>query len=163
MRFHNITKDDITNGDGLRVVLWVSGCNHGCKGCHNPETWDKNSGIEFDKEAKKELMEHLKKDYVSGITISGGDPLYSENVEEVTLLCKEIKENFPDKTIWIYTGYCFDEIREYNILNFIDVLVDGKFIKELVENKLYWRGSKNQRVINIPQTLEEEKIILHCE
>ena len=104
MRYHNITKDDMLNGDGLRVVLWVAGCEHQCKGCHNPITWDINGGIEFDEAARQEIFEELEKPYISGITLSGGDPLHTQNRKEIKELAKEIREKFPDKTIWLYTG-----------------------------------------------------------
>ena len=104
MRYHNITKDDMLNGDGLRVVLWVAGCGHHCKGCQNPITWDPNGGIPFDDAAKAEIFEQLDKDYISGITFSGGDPLYEANRADVTALAKEIKERYPKKDIWVYTG-----------------------------------------------------------
>lgn len=102
MRYHNITKDDMLNGDGLRVVLWVSGCAHCCKDCQNPITWDANSGLLFDGAAKAEIFEQLDKDYISGITFSGGDPLHIKNIMDVTELAAEIKEKYPDKTIWLY-------------------------------------------------------------
>ena len=104
MRYHNITKDDMLNGEGLRTVLWVAGCSHHCPQCHNPVTWDINGGLVFDEQAKEELFEELKKDYVSGVTFSGGDPFHLENREEIGALAKEIREKFPDKTIWLYTG-----------------------------------------------------------
>ena len=109
MRYHNITKDDMLNGDGLRAVLWVAGCTHKCKGCHNPVTWDIEGGIPFDDAAKEELFEAIKPDYISGVTFSGGDPLHPANHVEVAVLAKEIKETFPNKTIWLYTGFCWDQ------------------------------------------------------
>lgn len=150
MNYHNITTDDMLNGDGLRVVLWVSGCSHGCKGCHNPQTWDENSGIKFDDESKKELFEKLSKDYISGLTISGGDPLHWSNVDCVLSLIKEIKLTFPDKTIWLYTG---DEVksmelddRKAEIFALVDVIVDGTFEMQLCDPNYHWAGSTNQRV-----------------
>ena len=104
MNYHNITKVDMLNGDGLRVVLWLAGCNHMCKDCQNPETWDECGGIPFDNYAKEELFEELGKDYVSGITFSGGDPLFPKNRDEVLSLLQEIDKKFPNKTIWMYTG-----------------------------------------------------------
>jgi len=147
MFYHDITKDDMKNGDGLRVVLWVSGCSHRCKACHNPITWEPNDGLLFDEAAKKELYAELAKDYISGITFSGGDPLYESNISEITALSKEIKDLFPDKTIWLYTGYYYDEIKELEVLQYVDVLVDGPFILEKKDDKLPWRGSSNQQVI----------------
>ena len=112
MRYHNITKDDMLNGDGLRVVLWVSGCDHCCKECQNPITWDPNSGLIFDESAKKELFDELEKSYVSGITFSGGDPLHANNIYEIKELAKEIRTKFPEKTIWLYTGCTWEAHRQ---------------------------------------------------
>lgn len=163
MRYHNITKDDMLNGDGLRVVLWVSGCSHGCRGCHNPVTWDPNGGLEFDEEAKEEVFIELEKDYISGITFSGGDPLYYANRPEVLKLAQEIREKFPHKTIWLYTGFTWEIIKELEIMEYLDVLVDGEFIQEQKDTMLYWRGSANQRVIDVPATRKSGQVILHCE
>ena len=130
MRYHNITKDDMLNGDGLRAVLWVAGCTHKCKGCHNPVTWDIEGGIPFDDAAKEEIFDQLSKPYISGITFSGGDPLYVQNISEVTKLAKEIKERYPSKTIWLYTGALWESLQGEEILNYLDVLVDGEFMIE---------------------------------
>ena len=105
MRYHNITKDDMLNGDGLRTVLWVAGCDHGCKGCQNPVTWDPNSGLEFDEAAKEEIFEQLNQSYIAGDTFSGCDPLYWGNGAHITELAKELKEKYPKKTIWLYTKF----------------------------------------------------------
>lgn len=161
MRYHNITKDDMLNGDGLRVVLWVAGCEHRCEGCHNPITWDPNGGLVFDEDAKKELFEKLAPDYISGITFSGGDPLYCANKEKITSLAKEIKVQFPEKTIWLYTGYLWENICQCEIMNYLDVLVDGKFEINKKDNLLHWVGSSNQRVIDVKATLEKGEIIYH--
>ena len=158
MRYHNITKDDMLNGDGLRVVLWVSGCSH-C--CQNPITWDPQSGLVFDEAAKEELFEQLGKSYISGITFSGGDPLYFQNVPEVTALAKEIKEKYPAKTIWLYTGYLWEELQGKEILRYLDVLVDGRFDTEKKDIALKWKGSSNQRVIDVQKSLEEGSVVLH--
>lgn len=160
MKYHNITKCDMLNGDGIRVVLWVSGCSHACAGCHNKITWDACSGLDFDQNAKDELFDALGKDYISGITFSGGDPLFMGNRIEITNLAKEIKEKFPNKTIWLYTGYKFEEIANLEVLKFIDVLVDGEFVIDLKDNNKKWAGSTNQRVIDVPATLRQNKIIL---
>ena len=164
MRYHNITKDDMLNGDGLRVVLWVAGCSHCCKDCHNPVTWDPN-GLYFDESAKAELFEELKKDYVSGITFSGGDPLHIANVNDVTELSKEIRETFPEKTIWLYTGSTWEEVRRMEIVRYLDVLVDGEFVFAKKDPLLCWKGSSNQRVIDVQRTLAAETDtvpVLHC-
>lgn len=162
MRYHNITKDDMLNGDGLRVVLWVSGCTHKCKNCHNPVTWDIHGGLEFDQEAKKELFEALAKPYIAGITLSGGDPLHPANCADVTSLIQEIRETFPQKTIWMYTGFCWDEVNTLEAVQNVDVLVDGPYIEELKDPKLHWRGSSNQRVIRVKESLEKNEVVLHC-
>ena len=141
MRYHNITKDDMLNGDGLRVVLWVSGCNHGCRECQNPVTWDPNDGLPFDEKAKEELFAELEKPYISGITLSGGDPLYPGNRPDIRRLLQEIKTIFPQKTIWMYTGFSFEELQDEPALEYVDVLVDGEFAKEQKDTNLKWRGS----------------------
>lgn len=162
MNYHNITTEDMLNGDGLRTVLWVSGCSHHCPFCQNPETHDPCSGIEFDNDAYKELVEDLSKNYISGLTLSGGDPLYKGNRETLTELVKDIKEQFPKKTIWCYTGFDYEEVKDLEIMQYIDVLVDGKFIEALKDNNLHWKGSSNQRVIDIKKTREIGNICLHC-
>ena len=153
MRYHNITRDDMLNGDGLRVVLWVAGCSHYCKGCQNPVTWNPDGGLLFDETAKRELYEQLTKPYISGITFSGGDPLHAANRVDVRNLIEEIKEKFPDKTIWLYTGDVWENILHYPMIKNIDVLVDGEFVAEQKDVKLLWKGSKNQRVIDVQKTL----------
>lgn len=163
MRYHNITKDDMLNGDGLRVVLWVAGCSHCCPECQNPITWDPNGGILFDEEAKAELFEELKKDYVSGITFSGGDPLHVRNEGDVTALAREIRMKFPEKTIWLYTGGSWDFVKNREVVRYLDVLVDGEYECAKRDTQLHWRGSSNQRVINVQESLRQGKVVLHCE
>lgn len=165
MRYHNITKDDMVNGDGLRVVLWVSGCSHCCKECQNPLTWDPNGGLPFDEPAKQEIFEQLDKAYISGITFSGGDPMHSANRAGVLDLMKEIKEKYPQKTIWLYTGAVWEDVMNCEHMKYIDVLVDGEFQIDKKDNKLLWKGSSNQRVIDVQATLKQEDIsipVLHC-
>ena len=166
MRYHNITKDDMLNGDGLRVVLWVAGCSHCCKECHNPITWDPNGGILFDEEAKGEIFEQLEKDYVSGITFSGGDPLHPQNRLDVKNLMAEIKEKFPQKTIWLYTGDSWENILYYPMMNYVDVVVDGEFMVDKKDAKLHWKGSSNQRVIDVKKSLgqaDPSVPVLYCQ
>lgn len=169
MNYHNITHDDMLNGDGFRVVLFVSGCSLHCKNCQNPQTWDKDSGILFDDDAKHEIFEQLQKDHVSGLTLSGGHPLEPYNLEQLTLLCKQVKQKFPNKTIWLYTGFVFEKVWQdyklgkYPIWDYVDVLVDGTYVENLRDVKLKWRGSSNQRVIDLKQTLKQDKIVLHCD
>ncbi len=165
MRYHNITKDDMLNGDGLRVVLWLSGCEHCCKGCQNPMTWDPDGGLLFDESAKNEIFEQLEKPYIEGITFSGGDPLHCANRDGVKALAAAIKEKYPGKTIWLYTGDVWENIMKYPLLKYIDVLVDGEFQQDKKDVTLMWKGSSNQRVINVQATLAQEnkKVpVLHC-
>lgn len=161
MKYHNITDIDMKNGDGLRTVLWVSGCDHHCKDCQNPITWNPDEGLEFDNEAKEELFNNLSKDYISGITFSGGDPLFPSNRDTVIGLMKEIKEKFPSKTIWLYTGYLYEDIPT-DILKYIDILIDGKFIVDKKDNNLPWKGSSNQRVIDVQKSIKYKLITLYC-
>ena len=165
MRYHNITKDDMLNGDGLRVVLWLSGCNHYCEGCHNPVTWDPNGGLLFDEAAKQEIFEQLDKSYISGITFSGGDPFHPANRTDVRDLMMEINRKYPNKTIWFYTGNVWEDIWDCSMMTCIDILVDGEFQIQNKDNKLMWKGSSNQRVIDVKKTLAQDnpKVpILYC-
>ncbi|OUO78668.1 anaerobic ribonucleoside-triphosphate reductase activating protein [Blautia sp. An249] len=163
MRYHNITKDDMLNGDGLRVVLWVAGCSHCCRECHNPVTWDVNGGLPFTVEEKQEIFRELNKDYISGITFSGGDPLHSANIMDVTELAKEIREKYPKKTIWLYTGALWEEVCKEEIVRYLDVLVDGEFEADKKDVTLHWKGSSNQRVIDVPATLKAGDVVLYAE
>ena len=161
MRYHNITKDDMLNGDGLRVVLWVAGCAHACPGCHNPVTWDPEGGLPFDEAARREIYEELEKDYVSGITFSGGDPLHPANIRGVTELARQIRSDFPDKTIWLYTGSTWNEVRDLEVARYVDVLVDGPFREDEKDSTLHWKGSANQQVIDVQKTLKTGEVVLH--
>ena len=156
MNYHDILHDDMRNGDGLRVVLFVSGCDHYCDECQNPQTWDSQSGIVFDASAKDEIFTELCKDHIAGITFSGGDPLYQ--VEAFTELARRIKEE-TGKNIWCYTGFTYEEIladkRLSMILPYIDTLVDGPFIASLRDTELHFRGSSNQRIIHLHGSEEE--------
>lgn len=160
MRYHNITTDDMLNGDGLRTVLWVAGCSHMCEGCHNTVTWDIDGGLPFDAAAEEELFAKLSVDYISGITFSGGDPLHPHNREEITRLAKKVRDTLPEKDIWLYTGYCWEEIAELEVIPLVDVLVDGRFIQAAADPKLHWKGSANQRVIDVGATLSLGKVVL---
>ena len=169
MNYHTITKEDMVNGPGLRAVLWVSGCEHHCQNCHNPETWCRTSGEPFDEAAEALIFEELAKEHISGITISGGDPLAPYNREQVTEICKKIRKQYnllrgtakkPCKTIWVYTGYLYEEVKDLEIMKYINVLVDGEFKQALYSPNLDWKGSANQRVINIPKTREAHEVIL---
>ncbi len=159
MRYHNITHDDMLNGEGLRVVLWVSGCEHHCHNCQNPITWDINGGLLFDEDAERELFESLAPGYIEGLTLSGGDPLHRQNRDEITRIAKKVKEKFPSKNIWLYTGYLWEQISNLDIINYVDVVVDGKFVEELKDNLLHWKGSSNQRIIDVKATLKKGEIV----
>lgn len=161
MRYHNITKDDMLNGDGLRVVLWVSGCSHGCKGCHNEVTWNPDDGLIFDEGAKKEIFEELDRDYVNGITFSGGDPLHEANIAEITALACEIRKRYPDKTIWLYTGSVWEEVKDLEVMDYVDVLVDGEYMEDKKDSTLHWKGSSNQLVIDVKNTKKTGEVVLH--
>lgn len=161
MRYHNITKDDMLNGSGLRVVLWVAGCGHHCPGCQNPITHDPMGGIPFDEAAKEEIFTELRKDYVSGITFSGGDPLHPINVNDIGELIAEINAKFPNKTKWLYTGYTYEQISSLPFISMLDVICDGRFEMDKYDPKLHWVGSSNQRVIDIKATKREGRIVLY--
>ena len=195
MNYLKIEHEDVCNGTGLRVVLWLSGCSHHCYNCQNPQTWNPDSGISFDESAKEEIFNELSKDYISGLTLTGGDPLHENNLDEVLKLVQEIRISFPEKSIWLYTGYTLqlnsdsiptddfwnepDEeysyfITTYNesilnkfkrkqILSLCNVVVDGEYIDEQKDLTLKFRGSKNQRVINVPESLKQRKVVLYCE
>lgn len=163
MNYHNITKDDMLNGEGLRVVLWVSGCTHHCEGCHNPITWDLAGGIPFDEAAEKELFEAVNQPHISGITFSGGDPLHPFNRSEVFRLMKKFKDELPNKTVWCYTGFLWDDVKDLDGIQYADVLLDGRFVKSLNDNNLCWVGSSNQRIIDVKKSLDKGEIVLYTE
>lgn len=146
MNYLAITFPDLNNGSGCRVTLWVAGCPHHCKGCQNPESWNFKAGKEFTEEIKNYLFECLNNDYIKGLTLSGGDPLGS--YKDILALVKEVKAKFPDKNIWLYTGYYLDEVQRYymDILDYIDTIVDGRYIEDLRNVSLPFRGSTNQHI-----------------
>ena len=164
MNYHNIKTDDMLNGDGLRVTCWVSGCNMGCFNCYNPQTWDFDSGIPFTEETMQEILYDLSKPYIKGITLSGGHPLDPHNAPKVLEIVKRVKMVFPNKDIWIYSGYVWENIMKdetlREILKYIDVLVDGAYVDELRDISLLFRGSSNQRIIDVEKSLTENKVIL---
>lgn len=159
MNYHDIKHCNMVNGEGLRTVIWVSGCSHNCPGCFNPETHDPNSGIPFDDAAKEEFLRDLKTDWCAGVTFSGGDPLNHNNFDTVYELCKEIKTYYPSKTIWLYTGYIWDDIisddYRFKIINYIDVIIDGPFILSQKSLESEWVGSSNQHIIRVKDRLEK--------
>ena len=148
MNYSAIYQTSLADGNGWRTVLFVSGCNHKCKDCHNKEAWDPKHGKKFTSKTKEFLFSCIK-DNIDGLTLSGGDPLYSENIDEVTQLCKEFKARFPNKTIWLYTGSTYEDCTSLEIMNYIDVMVDGEFKVNLKDTTLAFRGSSNQRIIDV--------------
>ena len=171
MHFGNIKKNDIANGEGVRVTLFVSGCRNRCKNCFNPETWNFNYGKEFTDEIANEILKALEPTYINGLTILGGEPFEVENQRDLVDFIKVVRNKYPNKNIWMYSGYLFDEdIHNPNgkvhcevtdeILENIDILVDGKFIEELKNLSLKFRGSSNQRIILVQESLKENKIVL---
>ena len=163
MKFIKIKDNDIANGVGVTMSLWTQGCPHHCKGCFNIETWDFNKGKEFTESDLKYIFDNINKNNIDrDLSILGGEPLCPQNLEGVINLCKEFKSVYPNKKIYLWTGYTLEEFNEIqkSILNHIDVIVDGKFIEEKRNLSLKFRGSTNQRVINVKETLKNNKIIL---
>lgn len=158
MRVIRIDYDDIVNGPGVRAVVWVSGCLHKCKGCHNPQTWDKDAGEEMSDSDVESLLEYIGKPYVHGVTFTGGDPLEKFNIKKVCSLAKKVKTKYPEKSVWVYTGYLwedlFEQIDSYHrkcILTYIDVVVDGRFQRDRKVSGEF-RGSLNQRLVDVRKT-----------
>ncbi len=169
MNYCNIKKFDIADGIGVRVTLFVSGCTHHCEGCFQPETWNFDYGELFTEDVEKEIIEALKPDYIDGLTLLGGEPFEIENQKALLPFLKKVKNIYPKKTIWAYSGYTFEELTndsrakcEYTdeILSLIDVLVDGEFKIDLKNISLKFRGSSNQRVIDVKETLKKGEIVL---
>ena len=164
MNYEKVDKCSVSNGAGVRTVLWVSGCDVHCHNCHNPQTWDFNSGIPFTDDTMQEILYDLSKPYIKGLTISGGHPLDPRNAPKVLEIVKRVKMVFPNKDIWIYSGYVWEDIIKNEtlreILKYTDVLVDGAYVDELRDISLAFRGSSNQRLIDVKKSLAENKIIL---
>ena len=171
MHVGEVMTADVANGEGMRVSVFVSGCRNHCKGCFQPQTWDFNYGREYTPEIEQFIIDELSKSYYDGITILGGDPMEPENQEPVLRLLRRIKKELPDKNVWVYTGYVYDRdlvpggkrfvdgvTRE--LLESIDILIDGRFVAELKNLMLNFRGSGNQRIIKMKETLETGKVIL---
>ena len=164
MNYEKIDKCSVSNGVGVRTVLWVSGCDIRCRNCHNPQTWDFDSGIPFTEETMQELLYDLSKPYIKGLTLSGGHPLDPHNAPKVLEIVKRVKMVFPNKDIWIYSGYVWEDIIKDNtlkeILKCTDVLVDGAYVDELRDISLAFRGSSNQRIIDVKKTLNSNEVFL---
>lgn len=161
MNYISMTKAEIANGYGVRIALWVSGCDHHCENCQNPETWDCKAGKPFTYSDFLKLTNELSLPYYDGLTLTGGDPLYPQNIDGIEKLVIDIKEMFPNKTIWCYTGYKFEDVRDLNLIKYIDVLIDGEYVDELRDITLPFCGSSNQRIIDIPKTLQSNQIVLY--
>jgi len=162
MHYNKIRKMDISNGPGVRVSIFFQGCHFHCDGCFNSDTWDFNGGKEFNEITINHILELCDNDVISGLSILGGEPLHPVNISGTVKLCKLFKEKYPNKTIWLWSGYLFEEyIKDKEIINYLDVLVDGRFEIDKYDSSLKYRGSSNQRVIDIKKTLAKKKIILY--
>ena len=169
MNYADIKRVDVANGEGVRVSLFVSGCNHHCKGCFNECAWDFNYGNKFTDENIDEVINYLNHDHIEGLTLLGGEPLEYVNQEGILPLVKRVKERFPNKNIWCYTGFDFekdvvgkmskDNETTKELLNYIDVMVDGKFEEDKKNLKLKFRGSSNQRIIDVKESLKEHRVV----
>ena len=160
MKYAGLIKDDVNNGLGVGLTLFTQGCPHHCKGCQNPETWSFTGGKDYTPEVYKEIIEYfINNSYATRLTLSGGDPLYSPQI--VTPLCEEIKRIRPDVKIWVYTGHVFEDVKDNPILQYIDVMIDGPFILEQRDITLAFRGSANQRIIDVQQSLNKGEVVLY--
>lgn len=160
-RYNKIRKMDISNGPGVRVSIFFQGCPFHCKGCFNSETWDFTLGTEFDDTTINKVLEVASPDYIKGLSILGGEPLYKGTVDATIKLCNAFKEKYPNKNIWLWTGFTWETIENKEVLEYLDVLVDGQFKEDLHDPRLKWCGSSNQRVIDVKKSSKEEKIVLY--
>ena len=162
MRYNKIRKMDISNGPGVRISIFMQGCHFHCKDCFNSETWDFEGGKEFTDETINRVLELCDKEYIKGLSILGGEPLHPKNIEGTTKIAKKFKEKFDDKTIWVWSGFLFETVNK-DTLKYIDVLVDGQFKTELFNPTLKYKGSSNQRVIDVQKSLKNNSICLYNE
>ena len=160
MNYGAIKKNDIANGLGVRVSLFVSGCRNHCEGCFQPETWDFGYGQPFTRETEDEVIEALRPYWIQGLSILGGEPMEPENQEVLLPFIKHVKQEYPNKDVWLYSGYVFEQLQGLEILQFVDVLVDGRFVKKLRDPSLAFRGSRNQRILNVPESLKAGRAVL---
>ena len=170
MKYAQLKKRDVANGPGVRVSLFVSGCTHHCKGCFNPETWDFDYGDIFDEKIQDEIISLMEPSYIRGLTVLGGEPMEKPNQKALLPFIEKVRERYPEKDIWFYTGYTFETDFSGNgtavceetdkLLSLIDVLVDGEFIEEKKNLRLHFRGSENQRIIDVKQSLLSGKTVL---
>ncbi len=161
MRYNKIRKMDISNGPGIRISIFMQGCQFHCKNCFNPETWDFENGKEFTNETIDRVLELCGDENITGLSILGGEPMHPTNIEGTTKLAKAFKEKYPNKTLWAWTGFLFDKwVKDKEVAKYIDVLIDGQYVDELRNPLLKWKGSSNQRVIDVQKSLKEDKVVL---
>ena len=159
MRYNKIRKMDIADGPGVRVSIFMQGCTFNCKNCFNPETHDFNGGKEFTDNTIARVLELCENENIEGLSILGGEPMHPKNIDGTTKLAKEFKEKYPNKNIWVWTGFLFDkDLKDKEVMKYIDVLVDGQYVDELHDPKLKWKGSSNQRVIDVQESLKQNKV-----
>ena len=161
MKYASIRNLDIANGDGVRCTIFVSGCEHRCKNCFNPETWNFDYGKEFTEDTLQLLLDLAKPSHISGLSILGGEPLHPRNRQTVLELVKQFKSVYPEKTIWLWTGFLWEDVAPDLVDSGIDVVVDGQFKEELKDLRLKYRGSSNQRVIDVQKSLAADEVILY--
>ena len=162
MRYNKVRKMDISNGPGVRVSIFMQGCTFNCKNCFNPETHDFMGGEEFTEDVIDEVLKLCENEHVEGLSILGGEPMHPLNIEGTTELAKKFKEKFPNKNLWVWTGFLFDrDLQNKEVLKYIDVLVDGQYVDELRDPRLKYNGSSNQRVIDVPNSLKTGKVELY--
>ena len=161
MRYNKIRKMDIADGPGVRVSIFLQGCTFNCKNCFNPETHDFKGGQEFTDETIEEVLNLCDKEFITGLSILGGEPMHPLNIKGTIKLAKAFKERYPEKTIWSWSGFLIDNIVDKEILNYLDVLVDGQYVDELHNPILKWCGSENQRVIDVKKTLKKGEVVLY--
>ena len=160
MKYNLIRKMDISDGPGVRVSIFMQGCQFHCKNCFNPETWSFEGGNEFTDDTINEVLKLCEADHIQGLSILGGEPMHPNNIEGTTKLAKAFKEKFPKKSLWAWSGFTFDDyLKDKEVLKYLDVLVDGQYKDELHDFRLKWRGSSNQRVIDVQKSLQEHRII----
>lgn len=165
MKYAQIREMDVTNGSGIGVALFTQGCPYHCKNCFNPETWDFDKGTDWTKETENKIIELLKPEYITRLTILGGEPLIERNIEPLTALLKRVKGIYPDKQVWLYTGGDFEVLEGLyeKIFQYIDILIDGRYIDDLRDYKLKWRGSSNQRIIDVQASLKSGDVVFSPE
>lgn len=160
MRYNKIRKMDISDGPGVRVSIFMQGCEFHCKNCFNPETWNFEKGKEFTDETISRVLELAEKEYIAGLSILGGEPMHPRNIDATTKLAKAFREKYPDKNIWVWSGFLFEQLKDKEVMDYIDVLIDGQYMDELHDFRLKYRGSSNQRVIDIKKSKKTNKLCL---